>query len=95
MFEGKTIGVVVPAYNEEKLIVTTLTAMPSFVDSIVVVDDASKDATATLVEDVASRDQRVVLIRHTDNKGVGGAISSGYVWCRDKNLDIAVIELNE
>ncbi|MCX7018467.1 MAG: glycosyltransferase family 2 protein [Candidatus Sumerlaeota bacterium] len=91
MFEGKKIVVVVPAYNEEKLIGRTLTTMPSFVDSIVVVDDVSRDGTVAQVEEMAAKDPRVVLIRHTHNKGVGGAISSGYVWCRDNDVDITVV----
>ena len=45
MYEGKTIAVVVPAYNEEKLIGGVLETMPDFVDLIIVVDDASTDQT--------------------------------------------------
>src|SRR5215212_5176311 len=45
MLEGARLAVVVPAYNEERLLTKTLTTMPSFVDDVVVVDDASTDAT--------------------------------------------------
>jgi len=57
MFEGKTLCVVVPAYNEELLIGRVLDTMPDFVDQIVVVDDASTDRTAEIVEQhVASQE---------------------------------------
>jgi glycosyltransferase involved in cell wall biosynthesis len=78
MLEGKHISVVVPAYDEERLIVDTLSAIPAFVDRIYVVDDASKDSTCERVEAFAKRHKRVRLLRHEKNAGVGAAIVSGY-----------------
>jgi len=49
MYENHTIAVVVPAYNEEKLIGRVLESMPDFVDKIVVIDDASQDKTAEVI----------------------------------------------
>jgi glycosyltransferase involved in cell wall biosynthesis len=33
----------------------------------------------------------VVVIRHEQNQGVGGAIATGYIWARDHDIDIAVV----
>ncbi len=49
MLNMKTIAVVVPAYNEEGQIAMVVSTMPAYVDRIVVVSDASKDATARIV----------------------------------------------
>lgn len=91
MYKDQTIAVVVPAYNEELLIGDTLSSMPSFVDKIYVVNDASKDKTQEIIEEISLTDSRVVPIRHDKNRGVGAAISSGYKRARDDNMDITVV----
>ena len=50
MLRGKTVAVVVPAYNEERQIGQVLRTMPEFVDRIVVVNDCSRDATEVAVQ---------------------------------------------
>lgn len=49
MLNGKTIAVVVPAYNEESQIGIVIETMPDFVDRIVIIDDNSSDKTAEKV----------------------------------------------
>jgi len=74
VLDGRTIAVVVPAYNEAELIRDTLGSLPEFVDQIIVVDDASTDATGELVQVFFPS---VVLLSHDDNRGVGAAIATG------------------
>jgi glycosyltransferase involved in cell wall biosynthesis len=79
MFELRRVVVVVPAYNEEKLIERVLEGMPVLVDRMIVVDDASKDRTAEILEAVEGRyGARLRVIRHRQNAGVGAAIVTGY-----------------
>ena len=79
MFEGRRVTVVVPAYNEEKLIRRVLDSMPGLVDRIVVVDDASSDGTAPILDEAKTRlCDRLAVVRHDKNGGVGAAIVSGY-----------------
>ena len=47
----KTVGVVVPAYNEESQIKMVLDSMPEFVDRIIVVNDCSSDKTEQVVSE--------------------------------------------
>jgi len=94
MYKDKTITVVVPAYNEEKLIGRVIETMPDFVDKIIVVDDCSSDSTCARVKEYleeSSLDGRLELIEHTENQGVGGAIATGYKWCSDQKVDVAVV----
>lgn len=92
MYKNKSICIVVPAYQEEFLINKVIDSAPAFVDKIVVVDDASADRTAAIVADYAKKQpQRVYLLQHSVNQGVGGAIATGYKWCRDNGIDVAVV----
>jgi glycosyltransferase involved in cell wall biosynthesis len=47
-YKDKRIGVVVPAYNEEKLLGRTLSTIPEYVDRVYVVDDCSTDKTGEI-----------------------------------------------
>ncbi|MGH3134103.1 MAG: glycosyltransferase family 2 protein [Gaiellaceae bacterium] len=89
MFEGKRVAVVVPAYDEERLVVGTLGGIPAFVDRIYVVDDASRDATAEQAGAVG--DQRVEVIRHERNEGVGAAIVTGYRRALEEGIDVTCV----
>jgi glycosyltransferase involved in cell wall biosynthesis len=92
MYRDRTIGVVIPAHNEELLFGRVVEGMPEFVDKIIIVDDCSKDATGEIVQKLAGlQPGRIVFIQHETNQGVGGAIATGYKWCRDNNIDIAVV----
>ncbi len=91
MYFEKTVCVVVPAFNEARQIGRVLETMPDIVDRIVVVDDASRDQTVATVESYCLTNQRLVLIKHASNQGVGGAIASGYKWARDNDMDVAVV----
>jgi glycosyltransferase involved in cell wall biosynthesis len=89
MLEGKSVAVVVPAHDEERLIETTLRGIPSFVDRIYVVDDGSKDATVERTQ--ALRDARIVILSHDRNRGVGAAIVTGYQRAREDDMDVACV----
>ena len=91
MYNNKHISVVVPCFNEESQIESVIDGIPDYIDKIVIVDDKSKDNTIEVVNDLKSNDERVILIFHNKNQGVGAAIASGYKWSRDNNIDIAVV----
>src|SRR6185369_4275979 len=72
----------------------TVATVPDFVDYIVVVDDASLDDTSRQAELAAlGRDEPtgVEVIRHAANRGVGGAITTGYRRAIAIGADVAVV----
>ncbi len=89
MLEGKTVAVVVPAYDEEALLPATLAGVPEFVDRIYVVDDASRDGTAERGRTVG--DPRVVVLTHARNLGVGAAIVTGYKQAVSDRIDVTAV----
>ncbi|RME89226.1 MAG: glycosyltransferase family 2 protein [Anaerolineae bacterium] len=89
-FRKHAIAIVVPAYNVERHIAEVLRGLPGYVRHVIVVDDASKDGTAEVVAAVAARDRRVVLLRHTKNQGVGGAMVTGFRKALELGADVVV-----
>lgn len=89
MLEGKSVAVVVPAYDEEQLIATTLSGIPGFVDRIIVVDDGSRDATAERARAVG--DARVEILDHASRRGVGAAIVTGYKRALEEGMDVTCV----
>jgi glycosyltransferase involved in cell wall biosynthesis len=90
-YRDKTIGVVIPAFNEELLIEDTLRSIPPYVDRIFVIDDCSKDRTAAIAGEFSKNDPRFTCISHKVNKGVGAAIITGYKRILQEGIDIAAV----
>ena len=91
MYKKKRICLVIPAYNEQRLIKPTLEHVPSSVDRVFVINDGSKDHTAEVIRECGMKDSRIRLINHRRNYGVGAAIVTGYKVSLEENYDIAVV----
>ena len=80
------IWVVIPAYNEEKLIGKVIKKTQRHIDNIIVVDDGSKDKTY----DVAVRN-RVNSLKHIVNLGKGAAIKTGCEFAIKNGAEILIL----
>ena len=79
MYRGLRVAVVIPAHDEARLLPVTLAGLPDFVDHVLVVDDASQDGTPEVAERWGGREgMDLQVLRHRYNRGVGGAIVTGY-----------------
>ena len=82
------VCVVIPMYRVEPYIQEVITGIPEWVWRIVVVDDCSPDHCAERA--LALHDPRVVLVRHDQNQGVGGATTSGFIKAAELGARVAV-----
>ena len=82
------IFVVIPLYNEASHVADVIRRMPAEVNRIIAIDDCSDDDTLTVVRGIT--DERIRVITHDKNQGVGGAMMSGYKYCLQRNADIIV-----
>jgi len=88
MFRQLRVAVVIPAFNEASKIGATVASVPTFVDHVFVVDDASTDDTARCALQSGARCE---VITHDANRGVGGAIATGYRRALASDADVAVV----
>lgn len=79
--------VVVPAYNEQATIGDVIRLVPVGIPTVVI-DDGSTDGTG-----VAARDAGATVVRHIMNRGLGGALRTGFL-CALRNGFDAVITLD-
>jgi HAD superfamily hydrolase (TIGR01549 family) len=79
--------VVVPAYNEEKTLGSVLKDLLKYFrrDEIVVVNDGSRDRT----EEIA-RSYGVRVLTHFVNRGLGGALGTGFAYAVRKNARLVI-----
>jgi glycosyltransferase involved in cell wall biosynthesis len=91
MYRNKKIALVIPTYNEERLIKPTLENIPKIIDKIYVVDDASPDDQNEVISRCAQKDSRMELLKHKANQGPGGAVITGYLQSSKDGYDIVVV----
>ena len=84
ILSGLTLSIVIPAYNEERRLPSTLEGVLAWLDQsphrdaeVVVVDDGSRDGTANLVRKRAAADTRIRLVQNPGNRGKGYAVRHG------------------
>ena len=85
----QTLAVVIPSYRVKAHILDVIARIGPEVAMIFVVDDACPDGSGAFVGEQC-RDPRVRVLRHQVNRGVGGAMMTGYRAALDAGADIIV-----
>jgi len=86
MINGKKIVAVLPAYNAERTLSRTVSEIPDAVDTCILVDDHSSDATADLAHKLGLQ-----VHVHESNRGYGGNQKTCYKAALDAGADIVVM----
>ena len=92
MTADPTLSIVVPAYNVQEYLADCLwSVLRQELDDIevIVVDDASPDASGAIANDFATHDARVRVIRHDGNRGPGAARNTGLDAARGRYVAFA------
>lgn len=88
MRENLTYCVILPAYNEGRHLATVVGRIPAWVSGIIIVDDASTDDTLSIARSLT--DARIRVEHHDKNRGVGGAMVTGFRAALDDGFDVAI-----
>jgi glycosyltransferase involved in cell wall biosynthesis len=84
MLLSHSFSVILPAYNEEKIIANTIADVLPVLEEwtrdfeLIVVNDGSADQTGAILASIAQSDRRVRVITHEVNRGYGAALASGF-----------------
>ncbi len=84
-----TVAVVIPCFRVKRHIADVIGRIGPEVHAIFVVDDRCPEGTGDFVAEHV-HDPRVRIVRHSENRGVGGAVMSGYAAAIAEGFDIAV-----
>ncbi|MFC7157956.1 glycosyltransferase family 2 protein [Halomarina halobia] len=107
MYRNHSVGVIVPAYNEQGLVGRVIDTIPGFVDRVYVIDDGSTDGTWEEIQSHATAmnrqreveqvladggHQAVVLpFRNERNLGRGGSVKFGYRKALEDGIDLVAV----
>ncbi len=87
--------VLIPTYNEKENISKIIDAVLGLEHQfdILVIDDNSPDGTASIVEDIMTREPRVHILKRPGKQGLGTAYIAGFKWAIDNKYDY-IIEMD-
>lgn len=83
------IAVIIPCYRVANKIESVIEAIPLYVKFIICVDDACPERSGEFIQSNIT-DHRLKVLFHEKNKGVGGAMVTGYKAALEMRADIAV-----
>jgi len=87
MYHNHIIAVIIPAFRVKSRILQVLDNIPVEVDQIYIVDDLCPEKTGKFILENKNNDKLKVIF-HEKNKGVGGAVKTGYLLAQQNGAEI-------
>jgi glycosyltransferase involved in cell wall biosynthesis len=77
------LTIIIPIYNEERTISEIVQAVESsnklgLDHEIILIDDFSSDKTPEIISKIDTKNQRLIIVKHSTNQGKGAALRSGF-----------------
>lgn len=79
---SRKVLALIPCFNEEATIASMVIKTKKYVDTVLVVDDGSRDETVAIAKEVGAE-----VITHKKNKGKAAAIKTGFTYAMKNNYD--------
>ncbi|MBF0308047.1 MAG: bifunctional glycosyltransferase family 2/GtrA family protein [Magnetococcales bacterium] len=81
--QSTLLSIVIPCYNEEATLESCVKTVLAIADAalrleIIIVDDASKDKSGLIGQELAQRHPEITYLRHERNQGKGAALRTGF-----------------
>ncbi len=87
--DSPKVCVVIPCYKVKNKVIDVINKIPDFVSQIICVDDKCPEKSGQYIKNTVNS-KKLKVIYHEKNKGVGGAVITGYLHASKINCDIAV-----
>ncbi|MEO0036120.1 MAG: hypothetical protein RLZZ501_2143 [Pseudomonadota bacterium] len=84
------VAVIIPSYKVARHLEAVLATLPPTIDHILVVDDCCPQGSGDIAAARAADDPRIEVLRHPVNRGVGGAMVTGYRRALELGCDITL-----
>lgn len=90
MYDNLIVAVVIPSYKANKHLQHVIEGLPAIIDHIIVVDDKCPQDSVEIAHGMGKQDDRIVVVSHEKNEGVGGAVVTGYKKALALKCDIVI-----
>ncbi len=88
--EENEVCAVIPTYQNAKTLLQVVADVHRVVDTVIVVDDGSKDGTAALLDKATGNERPEKVLTHPKNCGKGAALKTGLTYARQQGFRYAV-----